>query len=226
MKKYAKFIDENTIQEAPSIKDGNFFNYNSEANEPMLLADDYLPVVISDELVTAPRVKMKYRLEEDRIVAFWAEYPFSFDDLKAAKREEINQARDAAEQGGFEYLSKVFDSDPISCQRIALASQTALISKQASQEFSVEWTCQDNSKITLSADETIGLSVALTKWSNECHIRASKLKVMIEEAETKEEVDAINWGLDLSTEQVSEQVEEEIKEEIVSEANDVIEEID
>lgn len=132
----------------------------------------------------------------------------SLDELKQAKREEINKARDEAEQGGFEYLGKIFDSDPVSCQRIALASQTALISKQAQQEFSVEWTCQDDSKITLSVDETIGLSVALTKWSNECHIRASKLKVMIEEAETKEEVDAINWELDLSTEQDSEQVEE------------------
>ena len=148
------------------------------------------------------------------------------DDLKAAKREEINKARDAAEQGGFEYLGKVFDSDPVSCQRIALASQTALISKQASQEFSVEWTCQDNSKILLSADDTIGLSVALTQWSNICHVKASELKALVDQATTQEEVDAINWGLDLSTEQVSEQVEEEIKEEIVSEANDVIEEID
>lgn len=130
------------------------------------------------------------------------------EELKQLKKDEINKARDEAEQGGFEYRGKVFDSDPVSCQRIALASQTALISKQASQEFSVEWTCQDNSKIILSADETIGLSVALTKWSNECHIRASKLKVMIEEAETKEEIDAINWELDLSTEQDSEQVEE------------------
>ena len=66
MKKYAKFIDENTIQEAPLIKDGSFFNYNSEANEPMLLADGYLPVVISDEEVAAPQVKMKYRLESIR----------------------------------------------------------------------------------------------------------------------------------------------------------------
>lgn len=128
--------------------------------------------------------------------------------LKQAKREEINKARDNAEQGGFEYLGKVFDSDPVSCQRIALASQTALICKQAQQEFSVEWTCQDNSKISLSADETIGLSVALTQWSNSCHVKASKLKVMVEEAETKEEVDAISWELDLSTEQDSEQVEE------------------
>lgn len=130
------------------------------------------------------------------------------DELKQAKCEEINEARDNAEQGGFEYLGKVFDSDPVSCQRIALASQTALISKQASQEFSVEWTCQDNSKITLSADETIGLSVALTQWSNECHVKASELKALVDQATTQEEVDAINWGLDLSTEQDSEQVEE------------------
>ena len=170
-----------------------------------------------NEIVTAWDGKMYFKGEEP-------EKPL--DDLKAAKREEINKARDAAEQGGFEYMGKIFDSDPVSCQRIALASQTALISKQASQEFSVEWTCQDNSKILLSADDTIGLSVALTQWSNICHVKASELKALVEQATTQEEVDAINRGLDLSTEQVSEQVEEEIKEEIVSEANDVIEEID
>lgn len=117
----------------------------------------------------------------------------TLDELKQAKREGINKARDDAEQGGFEYLGKVFDSDPVSCQRIALASQTALISKQTSQEFSIEWTCQDNSKILLSADETIGLSVALTQWSNSCHVKASELKALVDKAETKEEIDAISW---------------------------------
>lgn len=119
-------------------------------------------------------------------------------ELKQAKRDEINKARDNAEQGGFEYLGKVFDSDPVSCQRIALASQTALISKQASQEFSVTWTCQDNSKIALSADETIGLSVALTQWSNSCHVKASELKALVDKAETKEGVDAISWDMEIS----------------------------
>lgn len=125
------------------------------------------------------------------LLGFAPERPL--EELKALKREEINKARDNAEQGGFEYLGKMFDSDPVSCQRIALASQTALISKQASQEFSVEWTCQDNSKIALSADETIGLSVALTQWSNECHVKASELKALVDKAETKEELDAISW---------------------------------
>ena len=115
------------------------------------------------------------------------------DELKALKREEINKARNNAEQGGFLYLDKMFDSDPISCQRIALASQTAIISKQAGQEFSVTWTCQDNSQIALSADDTIGLSIALTEWSNSCHIKASELKALIDEATSEEELNNINW---------------------------------
>ena len=115
------------------------------------------------------------------------------DELKQAKRDEINKARDNAEQGGFEYLGKVFDSDPVSCQRIALASQTALISMQSQSEFSVEWTCQDNSKITLSTEQTIGMSIALTQWSNSCHIKASELKALVDQATTQEEVEAISW---------------------------------
>lgn len=126
------------------------------------------------------------------LLGFAPERPL--EELKVLKRKEINQARDNAEQGGFEYLGKMFDSDPVSCQRIALASQTALISKQAQQEFSVVWTCQDNSKISLSADETIGLSVALTSWSNTCHVKASELKTLVDKAETKEEIDTIEWS--------------------------------
>lgn len=124
-----------------------------------------------------------------------------FIELKQAKREEINKARDKAEQGGFLYLGKMFDSDPISCQRIALASQTALISMQSQTEFSVEWTCQDNDKITLSAEQTVEMSVALTQWSNSCHIKATELKNLIKNATTKEELDKISWDMEqISTE--------------------------
>ena len=120
----------------------------------------------------------------------------SLDELKQAKQDEINQARDNAEQGGFLYLGKIFDSDPISCQRIALASQTALISMQSQTEFSVEWTCQDNSKITLSAEQTVGMSVALTQWSNSCHIKATELKNLIKNATTVEELEEICWYME------------------------------
>ena len=190
-------------------------------NEIKLFATD--PEAVQDGAIALGITLDSIEATDNEIVTAWdgkmyfkGEEPIRpLDDLKLMKREEINKARDKAEQGGFEYLGKIFDSDPVSCQRISLASQTALISKQASQEFSVEWTCQDNSKITLSADEVIGLSIALTSWSNICHIKASELKALIDEAKTKEEVDAINWELDLSSEQPSEQVEEMKEKEIV-----------
>ena len=115
------------------------------------------------------------------------------EKLREAKRQEINKARDNAEQGGFEYLGKVFDSDPVSCQRIALASQTAMMAKTAGQEFNVIWTCQDNSTIELNADAMISVSVALTEWSNTCHTKASALKERLAQATNEDEIKNISW---------------------------------
>lgn len=115
------------------------------------------------------------------------------EDLREAKRQEINKARDNAEQGGFEYLGKVFDSDPVSCQRIALASQTAMMAKTTGQEFIVVWTCQDNSTIELNADAMISVSVALTQWSNDCHTKASRLKERLAQATNEDEIKNISW---------------------------------
>lgn len=113
-----------------------------------------------------------------------------FKNKKEIKRIEINNARDKAEQGGFEYLGKVFDSDPVSCQRILGAS---LAAQNASEYFKITWTCKDNSTIELNATELVGLSKALVSWSNECHQKASELKSQIDNATTKEDLDSISW---------------------------------
>lgn len=117
----------------------------------------------------------------------------SLEELKLAKREEINQARDKAEQGGFEYLGKMFDSDPISCQRISCAAQ-AMSLLPASDENKITWTTQDNSTIELTAAELSGLVVALSQWSIKCHTKASELKAQIDAAKTAEELEAIVWA--------------------------------
>lgn len=117
----------------------------------------------------------------------------TLEELKAEKRFEINQARDTAEQGGFEYMGKVFDSDPISCQRISCAAQ-AMSFLPASEENKIVWTCQDNSTIELTAAELSGLVVALSQWSIKCHTKASELKAQIDAAKTAEELEAIIWA--------------------------------
>ncbi len=117
----------------------------------------------------------------------------SLEALKIEKREEINAARDAAEQGGFEYLGKIFDSDPISCQRMSCAAQ-AMSLLPASEDNKITWTCQDNTTIDLNAQELLGLVVALAAWSNSCHIKATALKEQIENCQSVEDLAKITWN--------------------------------
>ena len=134
----------------------------------------------------------------------------TFDELKIAKREEINQARDAAEQGGFEYMGKIFDSDQVSCIRMMGASQALL---SAPPETTITWTCQDNSTINLNGTAFAGLVVALATHSNTCHQKATALKAKIEEAKTKEELDKITWyeeESNISNSTLSEKESEEV----------------
>lgn len=113
------------------------------------------------------------------------------EELKLIKRAEINQARDNAEQGGFEYMGKVFDSDQVSCQRISCAAQAMAFSPEGA---TITWTCQDNSTIDLTAQELSGLVVALVEWSNTCHQKATSLKAQIDAATTVEELEKIQWN--------------------------------
>lgn len=112
------------------------------------------------------------------------------EELKQEKRAEINAARDNAEQGGFEYMGKIFDSDQVSCIRISSANQAM---QYADDSAIITWTCQDNSTIDLNKLQLSELIVALAQHSNECHQKATKLKAQIESCTTKEELDNIKW---------------------------------
>ena len=117
----------------------------------------------------------------------------TLDELKILKRAEINQARNSAEQGGFEYMGKIFDSDPISCQRISCAAQAMSMTPMSEETPTITWTCQDNTTIDLNPQELMGLVVALAEWSNACHQKATTLKEKIEPCTSKEELDKIVW---------------------------------
>lgn len=119
----------------------------------------------------------------------------SLTELKEAKREEINDARNAAEQGGFSYKGKIFDSDPISCIRISSAAQAIQMAAMAEDVPVITWTCQDNSTIDLTASDLMGLIVALAEWSNTCHQKATQIKSLLEECQTPEEVEKISWDM-------------------------------
>ena len=120
----------------------------------------------------------------------------TLEELKIAKRAEINAARDAAEQSGFEYMGKTFDSDQISCQRISCAAQAMQLIAVAEGEPkpTITWTCQDNTTIDLTAAELQGLVAALAQWSNSCHQKATALKTALAAAKTAAEIAEISWN--------------------------------
>lgn len=194
---YAKLIN-GVLDEAPHyIKKDNqdIFGYNLDGNSAMLLKDGYKPVEDVEQPLDMKLPRKIWVEEETKIVAHWVDdyVEPTLDELKIEKREEINRARDAAEQGGFEYMGKVFDSDPISCQRMACASQAMSLLPITEETPVITWTCQDNSTIDLNAQQLGGLIVALAEWSNICHQKATTLKNKINEAKTKEDLENIQW---------------------------------
>ena len=189
-----KLIDGN-IEYAPNyIKKDNkdIFNYNLESNYEMLTNDGYKKVVDSSAPAEMKKPHKVWKETDTEIIATWIDdyCEPTLNELKEAKRAEINQARDEAEQGGFEYMGKVFDSDPISCQRISMAAQAMALADDIAK---ITWTCQDNTTIDLNKTQIVGVVVALAEWSNTCHQKATALKAQIDAAKTAEELEKITW---------------------------------
>lgn len=117
----------------------------------------------------------------------------TLDEVKADKRQQINGARDTAEQSGFDYLGKRLDSDQVSVARITVVVQAAQVAIAAGQPFEVTWTAQDNSHLVMDAQQVVGMPIALATNANTLHQRAAQLKAQIDAATTIAEVEAVNW---------------------------------
>jgi hypothetical protein len=117
----------------------------------------------------------------------------SVEVARVLKNAEINAARDQAEATSFPYLGKVFDADQRSVTRIYGAVFAAQAALAAGAEFSETWTLFDNDTLTMSAEDVIGMPVALAINAGTLHAKAKTLKAAVEAAESAEAVRAINW---------------------------------
>lgn len=108
---------------------------------------------------------------------------------RAAKRREIDAARDAAIAGGFEFSGVMYDSDAKSIQRISGAVTLSLLNPA----FETQWITYDNSVVTLDAAGLAGLGAAAGAHEAAQIFKARALKDQILAATTPEEIAAINW---------------------------------
>lgn len=102
------------------------------------------------------------------------------DAQKPAVWTMVKAKRDEVIDGGTSTPAGVVDSDELSRSNIAGATLAAIIAKQASQAFSIEWTLADNSVVSLDADQMIALGVAAMSHVSLAHDRARDLRSEIE----------------------------------------------
>lgn len=123
----------------------------------------------------------------------WVETPEAVTNARAAARERINVARNAAEREPFAAFGKTFDADDKAIQRILGAAQAAVVAKQLGQPLSIEWTCADNTTLAMDADMLVEIPVILAQAADTLHQRARSLKAQIDAATSLAEIEAVTW---------------------------------
>ena len=113
------------------------------------------------------------------------------DLAKVNAWHSVKAARNGREFGPFTWGGHVFDGDIDAQRRINLAVLGAQVALAAGQPWSVDWTLADNSFVTLSASEMVGVAEAMGASINAAHEWARGLRIQIESATTIEELEAV-----------------------------------
>ena len=170
--------------------DGNTVVQNTPANtllvEGAFDLEGYIDIA-SKEFVPMPA-------KPDSISVFnWTtklwEDPRSLEDLKNEQWEYIKQIRTQKEQAGFTWNNNIFDSDIVSQQKILGAAQLATLDPN----YVVDWTLQNNSVITLNAEQVIEVGRALGEHLTQLHLISQQLRQQIDAATNKQQVEAVIW---------------------------------
>ena len=123
----------------------------------------------------SPNHKFNYALEK------WID-PRSLAEIKTQKWTEIKSIREQLEFGGFEYKGNIYDSDQVSQGRIMGAAVAGI---------DQVWTLANNTTVELSATELQQLYAAMQSHIASVHERGRIARQLIFDAETKEQVEAV-----------------------------------
>lgn len=134
-----------------------------------------------------------YQKPVEQATGEWIIEDLPLADVKARKKAEINAKRNQLETAGFSYQGKLFDSDQRSADRIQVAALAAQAAINTGSEFSVTWTVQDNSTVTLDAAGVLGMVAAFAEYGEGVFEQAKVLKAQVDLCETGAEVKAVEW---------------------------------
>lgn len=172
-----------------------------------LAVDDTTPVddvshyVLDGVLQAYSPAQLRARQERPTWPCRWSNTEMRWIDLRSLEQVKadcwaaIKAQRDAAEWGGFDTPFGRFDSDPVSQAKIIGAAQLASVSLAQGTPFTIEWTLQDNTSVSLDAAQMVAVGAALANHVNAVHQRGRQLRAQIEAAATIADLESITWTL-------------------------------
>lgn len=104
--------------------------------------------------------------------------------------EEIKKDRDNAETSGLPFKDKVLDYDMRSAFKLDIAMETA---KQVGESFSIDWTMQDNTVMTLTYADLLSIPLIAANYSNELHKKARQYRDKIYNLTDIKEITGVKW---------------------------------
>ena len=114
------------------------------------------------------------------------------ETVRKVKWSQIKAARSSSEYAGFMFKDHLFDSDEYSQGNIQGAVLQAVLEDDS---FTREWTLADNTTMTLTKAEVIGLGMALGEHVDSVHSRGRAIRALIETPDaTVESIEAITWS--------------------------------
>lgn len=119
--------------------------------------------------------------------------PCTLDDHKSAKWKEIKRQRDVAEFATFTYNNMEFDGDLDAQRRLTAYISVSKSSIAAGQPFEAEFTLANNTNVTLTAQDFVGIELAKVQAVAATFNHASTIRDQIDAATTVQEVEAITW---------------------------------
>lgn len=137
---------------------------------------------------TLPIIPTRYKVEVSEYVNNKAEEILEY--IRNKKWEEIKKARNDAETSGCPFKDKILDSDQRSVTKINVMIEAA---KQVGESFTIEWTMQDNSVLTLTYEDALSIPLILAQYSNLLHEKARIYREQIYNETNIKNIMNIKW---------------------------------
>ena len=153
--------------------------------------DDSTHYVKSGNLIKYPPRPSKYHIF-DYTTKQWVD-PRTLDDHKSARWKEIKRQRDVAEFATFTYNNMEFDGDLDAQRRLTAYISVSKSSIAAGQPFEAEFTLANNTNVTLTAQDFVGIELAKVQAVAATFNHASALRDQIDAATTVQGVESITW---------------------------------